>query len=184
MYIFIHLRVLHFIKVISKERWAKDPKFLTHLVRSLVRNRLTYGMDVFHSLPPYQLKELQAIETKALKIALGIPTYAINRLVYSDIGWLPLPNLMNLNRDNFLTRWYAAKTSTDKEFVQTINNPFFNYSKFENKNSQLYLKTKNIIYYTRDLFTEANLNYDDVFPHPTAAFPQWEREEMYFDTVK
>ena len=77
------------IKLLKGETWV-TPRSLVHLTRALVRSRLTYGHEAFITSTDSLWLDLELAELAALKAALGLPRYAINDLVYQEVGWLPL----------------------------------------------------------------------------------------------
>ena len=52
---------------------------------------LTDGHEAFITTSDSLWLDLEWVELLALKVALGLPRYAINNLVYQEAGWLPLP---------------------------------------------------------------------------------------------
>ena len=42
---------------------------------SLVRSKLIYGQEVYFSAPNTLLKKLQSIDSKAIKLAIGVPVH-------------------------------------------------------------------------------------------------------------
>ena len=81
--------VRSFITKDKGETWV-TPKSLVHLTRALVRSRLTYGHEAFITATDSLWLDFDRVELAALKAALGLPRYAINDLVYQEVGWLPL----------------------------------------------------------------------------------------------
>ena len=63
-------------KVLVTQPWANTPKVLVNLVRSLVRLRLFYGLEAMPHLTETGLARLAAIETRGLRLALGLPRTA------------------------------------------------------------------------------------------------------------
>ena len=64
---------LKFLKIVSTQSWSQDTKTLLHLSISLVRPKLIYGQEVYFSAPNTFLKKLQSIDSKAIKLAIGVP---------------------------------------------------------------------------------------------------------------
>ena len=176
-------KALNFIKIISKEQWAKDPKTICTLIHSLIRSRLTYGMEAYYTLPSTLLDRLQSVETKALKTALGLPHYAINRLVYRDIGWLPLKNLIKLNSAKLLIRTFAAAEDTAENFVKDLQGLYTNYINLLPHKAKRYDKMEDIINFTKNLFQEAKIELGDISTHSTLTYPRWQLQEADFDVT-
>jgi hypothetical protein len=80
------------------------PRSLIHLTQALVRSRLSYGHEATFTKTENQWLALERIELSAIKAALGVSMYAINDLVYQNIGWLPLRDQCKLLTANFLAR--------------------------------------------------------------------------------
>ena len=65
--------VWNLLKIIKKEPSGPNhPRMLVHMVRALVRTRLTYGQEAFFSAAPSLLRKLESRETMFLKSVLGI----------------------------------------------------------------------------------------------------------------
>ena len=174
---------LNFIKIIAKESWAKNTKFLIYLVKTLVRSRLMYGMEAFHSLSKMQLRKLSQIETRALKSALGIPIMAVNKLVYRDIDWLPLKYLMKLNCAKFLVRLNATDILSQTEYLSTFSSCYqLSAEQFNKLSERGKQKFTHIYEFTSDLFQKSNFQIIDVVPYMKYNIPSWEWEPPYLDT--
>ena len=65
---------LNFLKI-STQSWCQDTKTLLHLSISLIRSKLIYGHEVYFSTPNTLLKKLQSIDSKAIKLAIGVPVH-------------------------------------------------------------------------------------------------------------
>ena len=76
---------LNFLKVISTQSWGKDPSTLIHLATSLIRSKLAYAQEVVLSAPKHLLKKLQGIDSKAYKLALGLPVYSSSMKTYEKL---------------------------------------------------------------------------------------------------
>lgn len=84
------------VKKLCGKTWA-TPKSLLHVTNALVRSRLTYGHQVFFTQSKSQWLELERIELRALKAALGVSLRAVNNLVYQQAGLLPLKEYCQAN---------------------------------------------------------------------------------------
>lgn len=164
-------KALNYIKVISKQPWAQDPTFLTHLVRTLVRSRQVYGMEVYYTLTHSNLTTLQSVELKALKTALRLPKSAVTMLIYRDIDWLPLTHLVKLNCASLLTRLYATKNFSECEFYSSFSDPWFSIHK----------KHANIYDFTENLFKDSGLSLNNVAFSPQHRPPQRDWDPPDFD---
>ena len=61
--------------------WCQHTKTLLHLSISLVRSKLIYGKEVYFSAPNTLLKKMQSIDSKAIKLAIGVPMHTNKRVV-------------------------------------------------------------------------------------------------------
>ena len=57
------------------QSWSQDTKTLLYLSISLVRLKSIYGQEVYFSAPNTLLKKLQSIDSKAIKLAIGVPVH-------------------------------------------------------------------------------------------------------------
>ena len=61
----------------STQSWCQDTKTLLHLHISLVRSKLIYGQDVYFCATNTLLEKLQSIDSKSIKLAIGVPVHTI-----------------------------------------------------------------------------------------------------------
>ena len=80
---------LHFPKqTISTQPSCQDTKTLLHLFISFVRSKLIYGQEVYFSAPITPLKKLQSIDSKAIKVAIGVPVHTNTIKAYTEAGMI------------------------------------------------------------------------------------------------
>ena len=89
-------RALNIIKMLTTQPWANTPKVLVDLVRSLVRSRLTYGLEAMHNISSINFERLAGVECRGLRLALGLPPAVPQSLVYREAGVLPLRDYVQL----------------------------------------------------------------------------------------
>ena len=70
----------------STKSWSQDTKTLLHLSISLVRSKMIYGQEVYFSAPNTLLKKLQSIDSKAIKLAIGVPVHTNTSKSYAEAG--------------------------------------------------------------------------------------------------
>ena len=165
---------LNFIKSIACQGWAREPRFLVHLVQTLVRSRLTYGMEAFYTIPTYLLKLLERLEMKALKVALGVPRYAINRFVYRDVGWLPLDYTIQLKAASLLANMYANSNLPYTEFQSQHEDDYPEQRPHQQTCMSIYS-------YVQPLLTIAGLALSEITHRPSCFVPRWEWVTPSFD---
>ena len=145
---------------------------LTHLAIALVRSILTYGQEVYFSASKSLLKRIESLDTRALKIALGVPIHTSNKKVYNATNILPL--------DDF------RKQSCAKYIARANKSDSFNLTELSLKSDMHYPKrAQNISYlqsiasYVNDVFSDKNISEPiDNFIPPA---PPWELNKATFD---
>ena len=95
--------------MIKYEPWA-TPKSPIHLVKSLIRSRLTYGIEAFFTASQSDLDLLGQIERKALKSALNLPPCAKTDLLYQEIGWMSLEFTARMQCAKFEAKSHSSST--------------------------------------------------------------------------
>ena len=78
---------LKFLKIVSTQSWCQDTQKLLHLSISSVRSKLIYGQEVYFSVPNTLLKKLQSIDSKAIKLAIGVPVHTNTNKSYKSCQW-------------------------------------------------------------------------------------------------
>ena len=73
------------IKLLKVETWV-TPRSLVYLANALVWPRLIYGHEAFITVTDSLWLGLERAERATLKVALGLPRYAVNDLVYQEVG--------------------------------------------------------------------------------------------------
>ena len=110
-------------------QYIKKP--LIHLAISLVRLKLTYGQEVFLSAPKSYLKKVQSLDSKAIKLALGIKLHSSTFGACREAGILPFDEIRKLAAVKYVIRG-ACHTNTE---VNLRSDKYF--SKRANKNHSL-----------------------------------------------
>ena len=169
------LKSLNLLKMVSHQPWGQDSKILVHLATSLIRSRLTYGQEVFFSAPKTYLKKLQSIDSRAIKLALGVPVHAHTLETYKLVGLLPLDEYRKLASAKYVVRANASENSVkDELFIQS--DKIFPKRAKNNKN----LET--IATYVSDIFVKTNVNPENVAQAMSCSpIPSWELLNAGFD---
>ena len=81
---------LNFLKIDSTQSWSQDTKTLLYLSISLVRLKLIYGQEVYFSAPNTLLNKLQKIDSKAIKLAIGVLVHTNTNKSYAEVGMISL----------------------------------------------------------------------------------------------
>ena len=74
---------LNVLNIVSSQPWCQGTKTSIHLSISLVRSKLIYGQEVYFSAPITLLKKLQSIDSKAIKLEIGVPVHTNTIKTYS-----------------------------------------------------------------------------------------------------
>ena len=110
---------LNFLKMISSQAWSQDTKTLIHLAQSLVRSKLIYGQEVYFSAADYLLKKLQSLDSKAIKIALGVPAHANIDNTYKEAHLLSLSDQRKLAVSKYVIRSLSVPNSVKDEMLMS-----------------------------------------------------------------
>ena len=159
---------LYFLKVISKQPWGQNTKTLIHLAVSLIRSKLIYGQEVYFSAPNYLLKKLQSLDSKALKIALGVPYHTNTLKCYRESNNLSLDQQRELAVAKYVVRSSSIKNSHTDEIR-------LDKCKDYPKNSSNISYLQPIKNYTDNIMQNCNVDIDTVKAHPIVPIiPPWE----------
>ena len=168
------VKSLNLLRYIASKPWGQDTSVLIHLAVALVRSRLTYGQEAYFSAPVTYLNKIKSIDSKAFKIALGVPTHTKTDDVYKTVGITPIDEHRKLSCTKYMVRATANSN--------TSNNLNLNSEEHYPARSQKIDKFKTIYTYTEDVFNSINTNYKDVSPNPIyCPVPPWELLKPAFD---
>ena len=92
------------LKIVSTQSWSQHTKTLLHLSISLVRSKLIYGQEVYFSAPNTLLKKLQSIDSKAIKLAIGVPVHTNTSKSYAEAGMISLSEQRKLAISEYVIR--------------------------------------------------------------------------------
>lgn len=168
-------KVISVIKFLRAEPWARGQKFLTDIVKALVRSRLTYGQEAFFAAPKSDLKLLETVELKALKIALNIPRSANNKATYDEVGWLSLAEERKLRATQYVLRATATDSNPTNEVLTDDFTQFNNikYTWLREKSQRQYDKIYPIWEYAKPILKKVNLETEDIVRHNAPMHPPW-----------
>ena len=103
-------KALNLIKVVSNQSWGRDPKTLLHLAQALVRSRLQHGQECFFT--GTKLHSLTSIDTRSIKIALGLPVSCSNAAAYAEAKIIPLEDNRRLANAKLIARAFSTPNSS------------------------------------------------------------------------
>ena len=110
---------LNFLKIIIRtQSWSWDTKTLLHLSISLVRSKLIYGQEVYFYAPNTLLKKLQSIDSKAIKLAIGVPVHTNTSKSYTEAGMISLSEQRKLAISKYVIRSLAVINSVTRNFYR------------------------------------------------------------------
>ena len=166
---------LNLLRFISSKPWGQDTSVLIHLANALVRSRLTYGQEAYFSAPKTYLNKIKSLDSKAFKIALGVPTHTKTEEVYKIIGILPIDQWRKLSCTKYMIR-ASANCKKDQNYLDiNISNNF-------PKRSQNVSKILPIYDYTKDVLDNCNVHLDQIStPLVYSPIPTWEVNQAEYD---
>ena len=166
---------LNLLRYISSKPWGQDTSVLIHLATALVRSRLTYGQEAYFSAPKTYLNKIKSIDSKAYKIALGVPIHTKTSDVYNLVGILSIDEWRKLSCCKYLIR-SSSIIDSDQETTYLRSESNFP------KRSQKMAKIIPISNYTKDVFEEVEINPQKVSKkNASSPIPPWELKTATFD---
>jgi ribonuclease HI/L-rhamnose mutarotase len=162
------------LKIISRQNWGQDVKTLIHLACSLVRSKLTYGQEAYFSAPKCYLKKLQSLDSKAVKLALGVPIHTNTAKAYKLAGIIPLDEWRKICCAKYIVRACAVDNSTDEELFVRSDLVF-------PKQAQKVQSFQTISTFTKDLVQIDLLHLQNSPKNLVSPIPPWELEKAKYD---
>jgi ribonuclease HI len=174
-------RGVNLIKILSTQTWV-SAKSLVSVVRALVRSRLMYGHEAFFSASNSQWLRLARIETRALKAALGLSKYAINVLVYQEVGWLPLKEECELACVNYQIRTAVTENCvSDALSTDYASNDDAFRQRLKGSKPRLHRQTTPFSDRVKQLRDASNLTMEDVEKTVIPVDPPWTLKSAHFE---
>ena len=166
---------LNFLKIVSTQSWSQDTKTL-HLSISLVRSKLIYDQEVYFSAPNTLLKKLQSIDSKAIKLAIGVSVHTNTSKSYAEAGIISLSEQRKLAISKYVIRSLAViNSATEDTFIDS--------NKDYPKNAQNISSIQPIRNHINDLINESNIDIKSIPVLLTSPqMPQWEHINAKFGT--
>ena len=96
-------------------------KTLLHLSISLVTSKLIYGQEIYFSAPNTLLKKLQSIDSKAIKLAIGVPVHTNTNKSYAEAGMISLSEQRKLAVSKYVIRSLAVINSVTEDIFIDLN---------------------------------------------------------------
>ena len=141
-----------------------------------MRSKLIYGQGVYFSAPNTLLKKLQSINSKAIKLAIGVPVHTNTSKSYAEAGMISLSEQRKLAISKYVIRSLAVINSVTEEI-------FMDSDKDYPKSAQNISSIQPIRNYINDLINKCNIDIKSIPVLPTSPqMPQWEHINDKFDT--
>ena len=149
---------------------------LLHLSISLVRFKMIYGQEVYFSAPNTLLKKLQNIDSKTIKLAIGVPAHTNTSKSYAEAGMIPFSKQPKLAISKHVIRSLAVINLVTEEI-------FIDSNKDYPKSAQNILSIQPIRNYINNFINKCNIDIKSVPVFPISPqMPQWEHLNAKFDT--
>ena len=84
------MQKINLLKLLSGTNWGCSPKTIMRLYKAFVKPVLEYGAIFLLSVSPYQLKQLQNVQHRAIKITYRLPWRARTNETHAIAGIEPL----------------------------------------------------------------------------------------------
>jgi ribonuclease HI len=166
---------LNLLKVLNTQPWSQNTSTLVHLAMSLIRLTLTYGQEVYFSASKYLLTKLQSIDSRALKIALGVPIHTNSMKCYNEIGILSLDDQRKLVTAQYAIRSLSVPNSVRNELLIDARTDYPARAK-----SISYLQP--LLNYILDFLISCNVELPRISSsNVTSPLPPWEHLRAKFD---
>ena len=133
---------LNFLKIVSTQSWCQDTKTLLHWSVSLFRSKLIYGQEVYVSAPNTLLRKLQSIDSKAIKLAIGVLVHTNTSKSYSEAGMMSLSEQRKLSVSKYVIRSIAVINSVTEDI-------FIDWNRLSQKSSKHAIYSANQKLYKR-----------------------------------
>ena len=161
--------------MICAQPWSQNQKTLLQLSLALIRSKSIYGQEIYHSAPKTLLNKLQSIDSRGIKIALGIPISTNTQKCYDEINILSLNEQRHLATTNYLLRSQQIENSVTKDLFIDSDVLFPKQSR-----DTSYLKP--IFNYTKEILQSCDIDPHEIKTMPLVPnIPPWEHTEACFD---
>jgi ribonuclease HI len=166
---------LNFLKLVSAQPWSQDVNTLLNLAISLVRSKITYGQEVYFSAPNCFLQKLESLDSKAIKIAMGVPVHASTSKTYKECDILPLHEYRKVAVSKYVARSLSVPNSVFAELFIDRNSDY-------PKRARNIQSLQPIFNYTYSCFEKCDINISDIYVSPVVPMlPPWEMAAANFD---
>lgn len=155
---------LNLMKMLKGTDFGADKASLILMYKALIKSKLSYGSFLFADAPKSYLKDLDVIQNKALKIALGALGGTPSDVIEFEAG---VPPLSLVREEQCLRYWARVQT-------QRFNNPVF---ELQNTGYVLRPKLKNVCkpygIKVKELIDEYGLKPEEIIYIKPSVKPYW-----------
>jgi len=81
---------INLLRSLSGQHWGAGKHALLRIYRTLIRPRLDYGLEIFHTATKYNWKKLEVLQNTCLKLACGSMCGTAIDALEQDCGGVPL----------------------------------------------------------------------------------------------
>ena len=173
----IHKAVKNYnlLKYIRSQPWGQDSTTLKHLAISLVRSILSYGQEVYFNAPKTYLNKIRSLDSKAIKLALGVPVHTNTLNAYKFANVLPIEDYRKLCCSKYIVRLNNIFKNVPDDILIRSDVDF-------PRRSRQVKSFQTIATYTQNEFTDNNLSPQNVTKLLThTPSPSWELQRANFD---
>ena len=166
---------LNLLKIISFQPWSQNVHNLLHLAVSLIRSTLSYGQEVYFSANKTLLNRLQSLDSRAIKLALGVPIHTNSSKSYKEVDLLSLSKHRKLASSKYVIRSLSVENSVSPEI-------FLDAEKDYPKRARQIPYLQPLRNYTDEIFQKCSIDICSICILPrTPILPSWEHNLGNFE---
>ena len=168
-------QTLNFLKIVSSQPWSQDQGTLLHLAISLIRSKLIYGQEVYFSASKTYLNKLQSIDSKAVKLAIGVPVHTNTLKTYQESR---LPSLSE-QRQHAVSKYVVRSLSVPNSVCEEL---YVDSDKDFPKRSKNISSLQTIGNFSKKIMDENNIRLENIPTMPVVPLiPRWVQQKANFD---
>lgn len=111
-------RKTNLIRSLSGYKWGANKETLLRLYRTLIRSRMEYGIEVFHTATKFALTKLESIQYKCLRICCGAIKSTPIQALQQECGELPIRQRMEKRLLEYISKVALNKENPANEVLQ------------------------------------------------------------------
>ena len=159
---------INLMRSLTGQQWGASKTSMLKIYRTLIRPRMEYGVELFHTASKAALQKLNSIQYTCLRLACGAMRGTAADALQQECGEMPL----SIRRQRSLKRYTARiSTSDDNPAKKILQDHWQNhYGKFKSGAESVYLQT------------EQFHKQHDIQPGTTSRTPPWQESAVTVDT--